>query len=259
MTGEASADAIAALQNRGFKTRTSLQPDSTIAPDHVINTEPAADTAVAAGDDITINVSTGPEQRGSPRRRTLPAHATRKLLDAGFVRVQPSESESTPELKGKVLGTNPPSRRPAITNVITIIVGTGPGSVVVPDCVGQSVDTCKQILEASGFPSPAPVEVDSTAPAGQVTGLNPPAGQPAPKDAVVQMQVSRGNQFLMPNLSGQFWVDAEPNLRALGWTGVLIKGANVDTGQRTNAVVTQSPSPGSGVGYRDSITISFAS
>ena len=61
------------------------------------------------------------------------------------------------------------------------------------------------------------------------------------------MQVSRGNQFLMPNLSGQFWVDAEPNLRALGWTGVLIKGANVDnSGQRSNAVVTQSPAPGTG-------------
>ncbi|MGK2870061.1 MAG: Stk1 family PASTA domain-containing Ser/Thr kinase, partial [Mycobacterium sp.] len=262
VTGQVSADAIAALQNRGFKTRTSLQPDSTIAPDHVISTEPAADTAVAAGDDITINVSTGPEQRGVPDVDGLSlADATRKLLDAGFVRVQPSESESTPELKGKVLGTNPPSNATsAITNVITIIVGTGPGSVVVPDCVGQSVDTCRQILEASGFPSSVPVEVDSTAPAGQVIGLNPPAGQPAPKDAVVQMQVSRGNQFLMPNLSGQFWVDAEPNLRALGWTGVLIKGANVDnSGQRTNAVVTQSPAPGSGVGYRDSITISFAS
>ena len=170
-------------------------------------------------------------------------------------------SESTPELKGKVLGTNPPANATsAITNVITIIVGTGPGSVVVPDCVGQSVDTCRQILTASGFVNTVPVEVDDTAPAGQVVGLNPPPGQPAPKDTVIQMQVSRGNQFLMPNLTGQFWVDAEPNLRALGWTGVLIKGANVDnSGQRTNAVVTQSPAPGAGVGYRDSITISFAS
>ncbi len=262
VTGQASADAIAALQNRGFATRTALQTDNTVAPGRVISTDPAADTAVAAGEEITINVSGGPEQRAVPDvRGTSLADATRELLDAGFGRVQPSESESTPELKGKVLGTNPPANATsAITNVITVIVGTGPGSVVVPDCVGQSVDTCRQILEASGFPNSVPVEVDDTAPAGQVVGLNPPAGQPAPKDAVVQMQVSRGNQFVMPNLSGQFWVDAEPNLRALGWTGVLIKGANVDnSGQRTNAVVTQSPAPGAGVGYRDSITISFAS
>lgn len=262
VTGQASADAIAALQNRGFTTNVERNPDSNTPPDHVISTDPAADTAVAAGENITVNVSTGPEQRAVPDLRGFSlADATRKLLDAGFGRVQPSESESTPELKGKVLGTNPPANATsAITNVITVIVGTGPGSVVVPDCVGQSVDTCRQILEASGFTNSVPVEVDNTAPAGQVVGLNPPAGQPAPKDAVVQMQVSRGNQFLMPNLTGQFWVDAEPNLRALGWTGVLIKGANVDnSGQRSNAVVTQSPAPGTGVGYRDSITLSFAS
>ena len=102
--------------------------------------------------------------------------------------------------------------------------------------------------------------MDNTAPTGQVVGTNPPAGQPVAKDSVVQMRVSRGNQFVMPNLTGQFWVDAEPNLRALGWRGVLIKGANVDnSGQRTNAVVTQNPAPGAGVGYGDSITLSFAS
>ncbi len=262
VTGQTSADAIAALQNRGFKTRTLQKPDSTIPPDHVISTDPAADTAVGAGEDITINVSTGPEQRAVPDVDGLSlAEATRKLLDAGFTRVQPSESESTPELTGKVLGTNPPSNATsAITNVITVIVGTGPGSVVVPDCSGQSVETCQEILQASGFPSTVPVEVDDTAPTGQVVGLSPTPGQPAPKDTVVQLRVSRGNQFVMPNLVGQFWVDAEPNLRALGWTGVLIKGANVDnSGLRSNAVVTQSPSPGSGVGYRDSITLSFAS
>ena len=38
--GQASADAIAALQNAGFKTRTQQKPDSTVPPDHVINTDP---------------------------------------------------------------------------------------------------------------------------------------------------------------------------------------------------------------------------
>ena len=42
--GQASADAIAALQNAGFKTRTQQKPDSTVPPDHVINTDPDAGT-----------------------------------------------------------------------------------------------------------------------------------------------------------------------------------------------------------------------
>ena len=104
-----------------------------------------------------------------------------------------------------------------------------------------------------------PVDVDSSEPAGQVIGTNPTAGQTAPLDTVVQIQVSRGNQFTMPDLRGQFWTDAEPRLRALGWTGVLDKGADVrDSGQRTNAVVSQSPSPGSTVNFDARITLSFA-
>ncbi len=252
VTGQTSADAIAALQNRGFKTRTLQKPDSTIPPDHVISTDPAADTAVGAGDDITINVSTGPEQRAVPDVDGLSlAEATRKLLDAGFTRVQPSESESTPELKGKVLGTNPPSNATsAITNVITVIVGTGPRQrrgARLRGAVGGDLPA-----DPGGLRLPERgARRGRTTPRRPVrsSALSPTVGQPAPKDTVVQMQVSRGNQFVMPNLTGQFWVDAEPNLRALGWTGVLIKGANVDnSGQRTNAVVTQNPPAGIGRG-----------
>jgi serine/threonine-protein kinase len=105
-----------------------------------------------------------------------------------------------------------------------------------------------------------PVQVDSTLPVGQLIGTNPPAGETVPVDTVIQLQVSRGNQFIMPDLRGQFWTDAEPRLRALGWTGVLDRGADVrDSGQRTNAVVTQSPSAGTEVNYDSRITLSFAS
>jgi serine/threonine-protein kinase len=49
-------------------------------------------------------------------------------------------------------------------------------------------------------------------------------------------------------------------LRALGWTGFLDKGADVqNSGQRSNAVVTQSPSPGTAVRVDSQITLSFAS
>ena len=85
MRGQASADAIAALQNHGFKTRTQQKPDSTIPPDHVIGTDPGANASVGAGDEITINVSTGPEQREVPDVSSLSyADAVKKLKAAGF-------------------------------------------------------------------------------------------------------------------------------------------------------------------------------
>jgi eukaryotic-like serine/threonine-protein kinase len=260
--GQASADAIAALQNSGFKTRTQQRPDSDVPPDHVISTEPEADSEVGAGDEITLNVSTGPEQREVPDVATLTyAEAVRELTDAGFGRFKQTNSPSTPELKDRVVGTNPPAgQTSATTNEIVIVVGSGPESRPVPDVKGQSIEVAQQNLSAFGFTKSVPVEVDNTASAGAVVGTNPPAGQSIPLDTVVQVEVSRGNQFVMPDLTGMFWTDAEPRLRALGWTGVLDKGGDVqNSGQRANAVVSQSPTAGSGVNFTARITLNFAS
>ena len=91
-------------------------------------------------------------------------------------------------------------------------------------------------------------------------GTDPVAGQIVPQDTVLQIQVSRGNQFVMPDLTGMFWTDAEPRLRALGWTGVLDKGGDVqNSGQRTNAVVSQSPAAGAAVTFGARVTLNFAS
>ncbi|MDZ4267160.1 MAG: Stk1 family PASTA domain-containing Ser/Thr kinase [Mycobacterium sp.] len=262
VTGQASADAIATLQNRGFRTRTEQQPDSSVPPDHIISTEPDANTSVAAGDEITLNVSTGPEQREVPDVANLSyAEAVRRLTAAGFERFRQTTSASLPEQRDRVLSTVPPANQTsAITNEITIVVGRGPATAAVPDCVGQTVAVCQEILSASGFTKAVPVEVDSTTTAGQVIGTDPAAAQTVPQDSVIQIQVSRGNQFVMPDLSGMFWTDAEPRLRALGWTGVLDKGGDVqNSGQRTNAVVTQSPAAGTAVNFGARITLNFAS
>ena len=260
--GQASADAIAALQNKGFKIRTQQKPDNTVPPDHVISTAPAGNSQAGAGDEVVINVSTGPEQREVPDVSSLSyADAVQKLKAAGFGKFKQTDAASTPEQKDKVLSTLPPANQTsAITNEITIVVGTGPQTALVPAVSGQGVDVAQQILNASGFQKTISVPVDSTEPSGQVIGTDPAAGQTVALDTVIQLQVSRGNQFVMPDLKGQFWTDAEPNLRALGWTGVLIKGPNVDnSGVRSNGVVTQSPPAGSAVNFGASISLSFAS
>ena len=262
VAGQVSAEAIAQLQNAGFAVRTQQQPDSDVPPDHVIGTSPEANTEVDAGDEVVINVSTGPEQREVPDVKSLTyAEAVRELTDAGFGRFRQQSSPSTPELKDRVMATSPPANQTsAITNEITIVVGSGPESRAVPSVVGQSVESAQQILTASGFRNSVPVEVDSTEPAGQVLGSTPTAGESVPVDTLIQLQVSRGNQFVMPDLTGQFWTDAEPRLRALGWTGVLDKGADVqNSGLRTNAVVRQTPPAGSGINFDSRITLNFAS
>ena len=262
VAGQPSADAIATLQNHGFRTRTLQKPDSSVPPDHVIGTDPSSSSSVDAGDEITVNVSTGPEQREVPDVSSLSyGDAVQKLKAAGFSVFKQAPSPSTPELKDKVVGTNPPANQTsAITNEITVIVGSGPETKTVPDVTGQTADLAQTNLGVYGFTKITQAPVDSTKPAGTVVSTNPPAGQTVPIDTVIELQISRGNQFVMPDLTGQFWTDAEPTLRALGWRGILNKGADVqNSGQRTNSVVSQSPSAGSGVNFDATITLSFAS
>ncbi|BBY85920.1 Stk1 family PASTA domain-containing Ser/Thr kinase [Mycolicibacterium tokaiense] len=261
VTGQSADDAIVVLQNAGFRTRTQNQPDSEVPPDRVIGTDPASGASVAAGDEITVNISTGPEQRSVPDVSGLSYNdARQRLNEAGFENVTRSASVSTPELKDRALQTNPPANQTsAITNQITVVIGSGPGSRVVPDCTGLSVDDCRTVLTQTGFTNITPVDVDSTRPAGTILGTNPAAGQNVPVDTVVQIQVSRGNQFTMPNLRGQFWDDAQPLLRSLGWTGTMIKLPNAqNSGVPTNGVVTQDPASGEAVNNDANITLSFA-
>jgi serine/threonine protein kinase len=261
--GQLENDAIAVLQNAGFKTTTQRNPDSTIPPNRVIGTDPSAGTSIGAGDEITINVSTGPEQREVVDCKSLTyADCVQRLSSAGFGKFTEQKSESTPEQKDKVLATIPPANQTAaITNPITIIVGLGPTSRPVPDCKGQTADVCTQVLSASGFTKVLSVDVDSPSPKGQVLATAPTTGEVLPVDTLIQIRVSRGNQFIMPDVRGGFWTDVEPNLRnAYGWTGPLIRAPDVqNSGQRTNAVVTQSPAPGTAIRFDDPITLAFAS
>jgi beta-lactam-binding protein with PASTA domain len=183
----------------------------------------------------------------------------KKLNAAGFGRFKQVNSPSTPEMKDKVIGTNPPANQTsAITNEIAVIVGSGPATKQVPDVAGQTADLAQKNLTVYGFSKFSQAGVDSTRPAGDVLGTNPPAGATVPVDSVIEIQVSKGNQFVIPDLSGLFWTDAEPQLRALGWTGMLLKGADVDAGgSQHNRVVYQSPAAGQGLNKDGNITLKF--
>ena len=163
-------------------------------------------------------------------------------------------------MKDKGRRTNPPANQTsAITNEITIVVGSGPETRRSPTSRTRPFDLAKQNLTAYGFPNAHPERVDSTEPEGQVVGTNPPAGRRFRRHDDRAAGVE-GQPVRDADLTGQFWTDAEPRLRALGWTGGLDKGADVqNSGQRTNAVVSQSPSPGTGVNFDSTITLRFAS
>jgi eukaryotic-like serine/threonine-protein kinase len=63
----------------------------------------------------------------------------------------------------------------------------------------------------------------------------------------------------MPNVTGRYWTDAEPLLRAAGWTGSLVKGPDLANSRYSyNTIATQEPAPGRLVDAEAMITLQFA-
>jgi serine/threonine-protein kinase len=240
--------AMATLQGLGLKVVPRQEFDPTIRFDHVIGSEPGAGSALDAGDEITIDVSMGPKQQQIPDVATMtPDDAEKRLKEAGFNDVKRTPGVSSPEQKGVVIRTVPGANSTvAVTNEIDIVVGSGPDSKQVPDCANLTFDACDGLLKQSGFLNTFRVDKDGTQPVGQVIGTNPAASQMVSVDTVIQIQVSLGNQFPMPEVRGLFYADLVQVLQQqYGFTGQLIKGPDVQGAgdQNRNKVVVQDPPP----------------
>ena len=140
------------LQNRGFKTTIQRNPVQGAAR-FVINTDPSANTSVAAGDTITINISTGPEQREVPDEGSRAGRG--EAEDAGFENVKQAQAVSAPAESPARTAANirhhqrDHSRR------------SGSDTKAVPDVKGWSVEEAQTVLTASQFTAPLiPVQVD---------------------------------------------------------------------------------------------------
>jgi beta-lactam-binding protein with PASTA domain len=261
--GQQEEAAVAALRSRGFQTTVNPQENSAVKTGEVINTDPAADTAVAAGDDITLNVSTGPKPLQIPDvSGLLPSEAEDRLKDAGFEKTPQAPKESLPDQKGRVVGTDPPANaKSATTNPITILVGSGLDAKPVPDVANTTVDEAGLVLSRSGFTQP-PILVDAgglAATKGRVVGTVPPPGDVVPVDTPIQVKVSLGNQFRMPDVRGRFWDELLPQLRGMGWVGEP-DNRDVPAGDANRAkVIDQYPPPDTPLKVDDPVRLIFGS
>ena len=262
--GQDLQNAVSALQNLGFKIRGPIErPDAAVPLGQVISTDPGAGTALAGGDEVTINVSSGPERRRVPDCSTVTADTClRRLADAGFThpKTSPVPSPTVPE---KIVVATVPAagQLAAVTSDIAIEVSSGPETRRVPDLSGgQTADQATTNLRIAGFPIVVTASVDSLLPSGQVVATDPPAGTELSVRSAVTLKVSRGNQFPMPNLIDKTYVEVMPILQGYGYVGQTINGGDVP-GPDANKfrVVKQDPSAGAGVNRDGTITLNYGS
>ncbi|WNG80369.1 Stk1 family PASTA domain-containing Ser/Thr kinase [Mycobacterium sp. ITM-2016-00316] len=262
VAGLSQQEALSQLQDSGLSPVVDATPDGSVEAGLVIGTDPAAGGSVSSGGDITVNVSTGPEQRRIPDVSRLSYdEAVKTLADAGFDDVRRMPQASTSEELDRVIGTVPAAQQDSATsNEIVILVGSGPSARTVPDVVGQTVEQALRNLDTAGFTTILQADADGTLPPGQVAATDPPAGASVASDAPITLKVSRGNQFAMPDLRGLLYGDAKAQLDALGFTGLFLKGPDMDAGgDRRARVVQQVPAPGTGVNRDGTITVNYGS
>ncbi|HEX6117452.1 MAG TPA: PASTA domain-containing protein [Solirubrobacterales bacterium] len=183
-------EAIAELEDRGFRVRSERETSSDTDEGDVIRTTPSAGLRAKRGSTVTIFISTGPKLVTVPDvLNQTEASARTELEGAGLlVDVETEESDVT---EGNVVSEDPgPGSRVEEGERITIVVSEGPGDVSVPNVVGQSRTTALGNLSAANLGATV-VEVDTDVESedDQVLDQTPGGGSRVPPGTDVTIEV----------------------------------------------------------------------
>ncbi|MFW0783699.1 Stk1 family PASTA domain-containing Ser/Thr kinase [Gordonia sp. CPCC 206044] len=259
VAGKPATEARDDLEHAGFQVKQLDEPSLDVASGSATRSAPAENVLAAEGSEITLYISSGPQRHQMPDLRgKTPDEATEALRVLGFSNVKTDRVDSSGELKDKVVSTTPPIGAEAPVNgAVVVHVGNGPKEITVPDVSGQTEDAARTVLEQVGLQVVA-VAGDSELPTGRVVSSSPPAGTSVEQGDTVQITVSRGNMFVMPNLRGQTPAQARATLAAAGWEDSTLtrSSRNVPiTSSDDGKVVSQEPSAGSRVRKNDSVSV----
>ncbi|MDL9936643.1 Stk1 family PASTA domain-containing Ser/Thr kinase [Gordonia sp. ABSL1-1] len=260
VTGQSEQDAQSALEKAGFSVKVIAEPSLTVEQGRATHTTPGGDNVTAAdGSEITLYVSSGPPKVKIPDiRGKTEAEAVAELDRLGFTNHKVTQVDSTTELKDRVVETAPMIGVEAPVNgVVEIRIGSGPRLVTIPNLVGLTEDQARVQLDQIKL-KVSTTAVDSDLPAGQVVRSTPTDGAQAEEGSTVELAISRGNMFVMPNLRGLTPAQAATELESAGWQRSTLTRTtrNVGLGSPDDGkVIGQQPSAGSKVRKNGSITI----
>lgn len=186
----------------------------------------------------------------------LEPEARRTLADLGFV-VVAQDRPSRPELIDKALGTEPPAgTRLESGSTVTLLLGSGPLQVPVPDLTGRTVEEAQTLLRHGRLelnPNYRNQEVDDESQVGRVLAQNPPPGQSVPENTPVEITVGVPRQTVtLINVVGDQYDAAASNLRN---QRLQVAREDVDSTEPAGVVVDQDPDAGTEVDVGSTVTL----
>ncbi|WP_168698970.1 Stk1 family PASTA domain-containing Ser/Thr kinase [Gordonia paraffinivorans] len=260
VAGLSSEDAQTALERAGFTVRVLEEPSLDVKAGLATRSTPGEGVLASQGSEVALYISTGPQRHRIPSDLVgkTPAKALDALKVLGFTNVKTERVDSPADMKDKVVSTAPKiGTEVPVNGPVVLNVGNGPKEVTVRDVVGVSEDRARAVLEELGLVVDV-VAVDGEQPAGTVISTSPGPGSTAEQGSTVQISVSRGNLFTVPNLRGKSPAEAQAALEQAGWERSTLtrQTRNVPLNSPDNGkVVGQEPPAGSKARKSGAITI----
>lgn len=140
--------AEAALDDLGLVAKRVDEPNGDITEGNVTRTDPAAGTVMAAGQVVTVFVSTGMEQSEVPDLNGKSEADARAAIEAAGLKVGAVNSANNASLEAGVVISASPAAGSIVAKGSTVSLVVATGRVVLINYVGFTVDAAKAQLEA---------------------------------------------------------------------------------------------------------------
>jgi serine/threonine-protein kinase len=149
--GMTDAQAQKAIVNAGLLLKTTRQTSDTVAPNHVIDQDPAPDTEVAKGATILLTVSTGKPVVGLRDVTSYTLGDAQKDLAYDKFQIK-VERKFDPSAKDTVIAEKPkPGTKLREGSTVTLVVSDGPAPIKMPRLIGLTLDKARAIAARDGF------------------------------------------------------------------------------------------------------------
>lgn len=191
--------------------------DDKLPAGQVVSQDPQPPLRLKKGATVTLTLSKGPEPVTVPSLDGLTLdQATAVLRAANLSLSSPSRIEPSATVpEGNVISWTPRGAQPPGT-VITLVVSSGPPTVVLPKVNGLSPEAAQATLPPNLDVTVVEVFADVT-PKGLVVGTSPKSGTEVAADAPVKLLVSKGPaSVVVPNVINMSPADAAAELRSAG-------------------------------------------
>ena len=246
--GKSAAEARTILETAGFKVKRLGEASLDVDAGKVTRTAPGPGVKADDGSEVTLYVSTGPQRQPIPDLHGKTQDEAQKALDVlGFTNVKLDTVDSTEDLRDRVVKTTPPTgTETPVNSAVVIFIGTGPKMVTIPEINGLSESQARAVLEQNGLQM-STTEADSDFAKGNVISSSPGAGTTVVIGTTVEVTVSRGNQYTVPDLTGNTPAQARSMLSDAGYEGgrLEVTYRNVPLGSRDDGkILSQSPAAG---------------